>query len=94
MPALEFERWLNSSIPGFANDVIEVFDGTSWQIIYDTSVLPTGPADMSWQHTVIDISAYANANMQVRFGYDDTIGVITVSSWNIDDVVIASVACN
>jgi hypothetical protein len=32
--------------------------------------------------------------MKVRFGFDiGSSGVYTVSSWNVDDVMVASVAC-
>ena len=42
----------------------------------------------------LDVGPGRVAFEDVRFGYDDTIGLFAVSSWNIDDVVIASAACN
>lgn len=51
--------------------------------------------DAAWTHLSYDLTAYKNAAMQVRFGFDiQSSGVFTVAGWNVDDVVIANAVCN
>jgi hypothetical protein len=51
--------------------------------------------DAAWTHVSYDITPHKNAAMRVRFGFDiQSGGVFTVSSWNIDDVVVANSVCN
>jgi hypothetical protein len=69
---------------------VEVFNGTSWIVIWQSGSFPA-VQDAAWTKQAHDISAYKNANMQVRFSFDiASTGVYTVSSWNLDDVAIAS----
>jgi hypothetical protein len=85
---LEFYRWLNSdSAPAMANRV-EVFDGSSWQTVWQSAA---SVQDNSWQRQQFDVSVYKNANMRVRFGFNvAAAGGSAVSSWNLDDVTITS----
>jgi hypothetical protein len=49
--------------------------------------------DASWQLQSFDITAYANANLQVRWGYNiGSSGVFSRGSWNIDNVTISDVS--
>jgi hypothetical protein len=48
---------------------------------------------MAWTYVSFDVTAYKNAKMQVRFGFDVNKGVALVSSWNVDDVLVASAKC-
>ncbi|MCQ2320565.1 MAG: choice-of-anchor J domain-containing protein [Bacteroidales bacterium] len=58
---------------------IEVYDGTQWVEVanYTSSVGDS----YSMENTTIDVTAYANANFQVRFHYDDNGG------WNYGWVI-------
>jgi len=64
---LEFDQYfLLWSTPNEVCDV-DVWDGSAWQNVYTNSATIGG-----WgapDHQMIDISAFANANMQVRFHY-------------------------
>ncbi|MDD4372437.1 MAG: carboxypeptidase regulatory-like domain-containing protein [Bacteroidales bacterium] len=64
---VEFDQYYyySSYYPTFSK--VSVFDGTSWVVVLDqtaTSGTWSTPA-----HIVIDVSAYANADFQVRFEY-------------------------
>ena len=85
----EFYRWLNSDYSPFMQNVVEVFDGLTWQTIWSTGSYP-GIQDSSWVLQTFDVTAYRNGAFQVRFGFNITTspGVYTVSSWNVDDVRI------
>ena len=72
---------------------VEVFDGMSWVPVFQTGGPPITD-DTAWTPQSIDISAYANAAMRVRFGFViNQNGVFTCSSWNLDDVAIVSGPC-
>lgn len=87
---LSFQRWLNSDYSPFMTNVVEVFDGIAWVIIWGP--LPSAsPAltDSAWTPQLFDITAYSNPLFQVRFGFDiGSTGAYSISSWNIDDVTI------
>ncbi len=83
---LSFWHWLNSDFPPYMESVVEVFDGNSWVRVYNNVA---GVAENEWVESVYDVSAYANANFQVRFGH--RVGnedVYRVSGWNVDDVLV------
>lgn len=68
---LEFDQYFNS-LSSFTNDSanVEVWDGTQWIRVLTQTNLDVG----SWaapDHQVIDITAYANAGLKVRFEYHD-----------------------
>lgn len=85
---LEFDRWLNSDYPNYMNSIVEVFDGANWVTIFGMTAF-NGIYENSWSRIAYDISAYANAALQVRFGHNvGQNGVYTVTGWNIDNVVI------
>jgi hypothetical protein len=91
---LQYQRWLNADMgPSIMASTVEVFDGTMWVIVWQGSGLFT-PLDTYWTRASHDISSYANANMQVRFGFNVGVKWAKVcSGWNIDDVVIQDRAC-
>ncbi len=74
---LEFNHWYNH----YSGDVCSLFvyDGTTWQL------LATYDADDSTIQT-FDISAYANANFQIKFKYDD--GGSWAYYWMVDNIRI------
>jgi hypothetical protein len=88
----EFWRWLNSDYDPFMHNKVEVFDGTKWVNLWTSGSLAT--TDSVWTKISYDISQYKNAKLQVRFGFDITSGgVFSVSSWNVDDVLISAAQC-
>ncbi len=91
---LEYWRWLNSDYTPYMNNVIEVWNGSSWVQIWQSGPSPA-IHDAAWGKFSYDLTAYKNPAMQVRWGFNiGSSGVFTVSSWNIDDVVIANAVCN
>lgn len=90
---VEFYRFLNSDYTPYMQNTVDVFDGTNWQNVFAS----TSPAvlDSDWTHVFYDLTAFKNANMKIRFGFNiGSSGVFTVSSWNIDDLVVANSVCN
>jgi len=91
---LQYQRWLNSDYTPFMQNNVEVFNGTTWVVVWQSAGAP-GVQDNAWSKQTHDISIHKNANMRVRFGFNvGSSGVFTVSSWNLDDVVVASAGCN
>ena len=87
---LSFDRFLNSDWTPFMNNVVEVFDGTFWLQIWQSGGTPS-VQDSAWGRQTFDVTAFANGNFRVRFGFNITnLGVFTVSSWNLDNVVVSS----
>ena len=90
---LGFYRFLNSDYDPYMHNDIEVWDGSQWVQIWVTGPFP-GIEDSEWTYISHDITAYKNAAMRIRFGFDITSGgVFTIGSWNVDDVLVASGAC-
>jgi len=95
---LGFYRWLNSDYEPFMNNRIEVWNGSAWITLWNSgpspSVEDSPPAGLGWTFIQHDLTAYKNAGMRIRFGFNITSGgVYTTPSWNIDDVLVASGAC-
>jgi hypothetical protein len=90
---LGYLRWLNSDYTPYMHNVVQVYDGNAWQTAWQSQAMP-GVQDASWTPVSHDLTPYKNAKLRVRFGFK--IGnpdVFTVSSWNLDDITIASAAC-
>ncbi|MCK6588485.1 MAG: hypothetical protein HUU21_16095 [Polyangiaceae bacterium] len=91
---LEFWRWLNSDYTPYMQNTVDVWNGASWINIWSSGPSPA-VQDAAWNHVSYDITAHKNAAMKIRFGFDiQSSGVFTVSSWNIDDVVVGNAVCN
>lgn len=89
---LQFKRWLRSDYTPYVNNTVEVFNGTTWTIVWQSG--STGYYETSWQNIAYDISIHKSANMRIRFGQNvGSSGVISYGGWNIDDVLLASAAC-
>jgi hypothetical protein len=89
---LSFKRWLLSDYTPYMQNVIEVYNGSSWVAVWTSS--STGIYDASWQTINHDLTAYKNANMQIRFGFSiGSSGVFSVGSWSIDDVTLSNALC-
>lgn len=90
--SFEYWRWLNSDYTPYMQNHIQVFDGGAWQTIWQTAGSPP-VTDDAWLLQVFDISSYKNNDMRIRFGFNiGSSGVFTVSSWNVDDVLIETVS--
>jgi Putative metal-binding motif len=90
---LDFWRWLNTDYFPWMSNSIEVFNGTSWVVIWQKPAISAdlNITDSAWTNIVHDLTAAKNANMRVRFGFligQVDAGSWDMSSWNIDDVVI------
>ena len=91
---LTFYRSLWSDYTPYMKNVIEVWDGADWQLIFETLGEPEVD-DNGWQYFGYDVSAHANAGMQVRWCYNiDDPGVYERGSWTLDDVTISASECN
>ncbi|MEJ7729745.1 MAG: hypothetical protein WKG00_11050 [Polyangiaceae bacterium] len=91
---LEFWRWLNSDYTPYMQNTVDVWNGVAWVNIWSSGPSPA-IQDTAWTKFTYDLTAHKNAGMKVRFGY--TVlqsGVYAVSSWNIDDFVVANQSCN
>jgi hypothetical protein len=89
---LSYWRWLNSDYTPYMQNKVQVFNGSTWVDVWATGA--AGTYDNAWVKQTFDVSAYKNANMRVRFGYNIASGgVFTIGSWNLDDVLVSSASC-
>ena len=90
----EFRRWLNSDYTPYMQNAVEVYDGTKWVNLWSSGSSP-GVQDAVWTKVSFDVTQYKNAALRVRFGFKvGSSGSYDTSQWNVDDVLIASAACN
>jgi hypothetical protein len=87
---LSFYRWLNSDIYPAMTHFIEVSEdgGASWLPLWNNEGVPL--QEDGWSLQLYDVSKHRSPSFRVRFGVKVTASVVSASSWNIDDVVIAS----
>jgi hypothetical protein len=94
---LGFYRWLNSDFVPYMVNTVDVWNGTAWINVWtsDSAVLDAPPNGPGWNYQQFDITSYANAGTRVRFGFlvGSVNGLYTIGSWNLDDVLVASMAC-
>jgi hypothetical protein len=90
---LGYWRWLNSDYTRFMNNTVEVFDGATWHLLWESGA-PPNVTDAAWTQQAHDVTPYKSSQFRVRFGFEiGSSGVYTCSSWNLDDVEIANVIC-
>ncbi len=90
----EYWRWLNSDYTSYMQNQVQVFNGSQWVTLWESGSSP-GVQDAAWTPITFDLTTHSNTALQVRFGFQiGSSGVFTVSQWNVDDVLIASAACN
>ena len=84
---LEFDHYFRSITGDSAT--VQVYDGTVWHNVatFKATIGAFGAPD----HQMIDITAHANADLQVRFHYDDNNGWNWY--WNVDNFSVAEVGC-
>lgn len=86
---LSYWRWLNTDVSPAMIDTVEVTtNGQTWTLIWSN----TGGSitDSSWVLQTFDLGPYKSSTFQFRFGFEVTVAGPDVSSWNVDDVTIAS----
>ncbi|WP_055436139.1 choice-of-anchor L domain-containing protein [Lacinutrix algicola] len=84
---LDFSQYYNNI--GTDSAIVEVWDGTAWVAILTQTANAGSFATPDQQH--IDITAYSNAAMQVRFIYNDN--NVWAWYWMIDNVIIYNASC-
>jgi hypothetical protein len=91
---LSFWRWLGVEDSIYDHAYFQVYNGSSWVTLFANS--PTVTDESAWSQWTYNISAYANnrSNFQFRFGIGTTDVSVTYCGWNIDDILITSVACD
>ncbi len=82
---VSFWRWLNSDSFLYMDNRVEVWDGAAWVKVW--SQPSQSIVEQKWNYFEFNVSPYANAEFQVRFG----VNVLSAAgkdaaSWNIDDV--------
>lgn len=90
--SFNYWRHLHSDYTPYAVHTIDVYNGGSWVNVFSGTASP-GTNDLAWTAQSFDVTAYKNANFQVRFCYDLTSGVFTVADWSVDDVTVYDPAC-
>ncbi|UQA57259.1 hypothetical protein [Polyangium aurulentum] len=97
---LGFWRWLNSECGPLMRNAIQVHDGTSWNSVWTSGnappcVIDAPPDGQGWTYVSYDLTAFKNAAMRIRFGFlIQQQASVFIGSWNVDDVLVASDACN
>jgi gliding motility-associated-like protein len=84
---LEFDQFYNNG--GGDRAIVEVFDGTNWVEILNQSA--DAGAFNNPNEQAINITAFSNANMQIRFVYNDN--NVWAWYWLIDNVVVSNLLC-
>ena len=83
---LEYWRWLNSDHLPYMNNVVEVYDGTSWSRLW-VSPFSGYIQEDAWSQHLFDLTLYKSTDTRIRFGFSiNNTGAFTVSSWNLDDI--------
>jgi hypothetical protein len=94
---LTYYRWLNSDYTPYMRNVVEVFDGAQWVEVWASGTTPiwdSPPVGQGWTFMSHDVTAYKNAGLMVRFGFEvGFAGVYSVGSWNLDDVKLLNTGC-
>lgn len=87
---IEFDQYYNHGSGSWASlfGNVDVFDGSDWVNVLNQTA-SVGDFDAP-DHKVLDVTAYANADFQVRFHYDD--GGNWAYYWAVDNVSITNVA--
>lgn len=88
---LGYYRWLNSDSTPYMHNRVEVWNGNAWITVWAKGDFFF---ETSWTFVQHDITNYKNAAMRIRFGFDmGELPFAPFSSWNIDDVLVASQPC-
>jgi hypothetical protein len=90
---LSYWRVLSSDYEPYMVNTVDVWDGAAWQPVFSSGP-PPGYADTQWQHVNHNVTAFANPQMKVRFGFFVNSGGAfgDVGSWSVDDVRVFNAA--
>lgn len=85
-----WSRLSATPVPGGAR--VDVFDGNSWQPIFDTKGEPFDEPE--WTYHALDVSPYKSFALQVRFCHHVPFpGLPIASGWSVDDVYVGAPGC-
>ena len=88
LPTLSYWRWLKSDYTPYMNNRVEVWDGATWNLLWESGSYPA-VSDAVWTFMDHDISAHKGPETRVRFGYMiGSSGVYTIGGWSLDDVQV------
>ena len=88
---LGYYRWLNSDGTPNMQNRVEVWNGNAWITVWAKGDFFF---ETQWTYVQHDLTNYKNAAMRVRFGFNMGQFVFaTFSSWNLDDILVASEPC-
>jgi hypothetical protein len=91
---MTYYRDLWSDYTPYMKNKLEVYNGNSWIILFETFGAPEWN-DPGWTYASYDVSAHANANMQFRWCHNiNSGGAFNRGSWSVDDVTVAKNQCN
>ena len=81
----EFRYWRQlASINAFMSETVDIWNGAGWDNVFSLAGNVTDPG---WIEFVVDVSAYTNADFQIRFGHE-IIAMQPVGpaepSWSVD----------
>ncbi|AKU97398.1 Mobile element protein [Labilithrix luteola] len=87
-------EWLT---PPWQQAVMEVWNGTAWVRVWENQDSTFKCVDMItyeqvWKHVTIDLTAYRNSMLRVRFGLAVKVAAAK-AGWSIDDLSITSTSC-
>ncbi|MEZ4300314.1 MAG: MopE-related protein [Polyangiaceae bacterium] len=88
---LSYWRWLNTTSSATRPHSVEVSkdNGANWVTVWNNE--GDSVFDAAWTYMLHDLKDFAGQTIRVRFGFKQLQGIInSVSSWNVDDVVISS----
>jgi len=71
---------------------VEAYNGSTWQSAWSISGQQQGSNGAAYTQATVDLTAYKNANMQIRFKYDQSPLTGFTGDAAIDDVVISDSA--
>ena len=85
---LSFYRWLNIESSSYDHARVDVWNGSSWDIIWQHAAATT--LTSTWTKVQYDLSAYAgHSNVQIRWTLDTDYSVV-YGGWNIDDIKVVA----
>jgi hypothetical protein len=90
---LTYWRHLHSDYTPYMRNKVEVFNGSSWVLVWSSGGSPC-INDANWTQMAHDLTAYKATNMRVRFCHAvESSGAFASGGWNLDDIVVGPAQC-
>ena len=90
---LSYWRWLNSDYTPYMKNTLEVYNGNTWVVVFETFAAP-GTYDGAWKFFSYDVTPHKSDKFQARWCFNvGNGGVFKVAGWNVDDVTLGANAC-